>query len=193
VKFLITGARGQLGQAFRRLFDDLNSECILSDVIQLDDDHHHLDITDISEVRKFLTEEPVDCIINCAAYNDVDKAETDWKTANVVNGIGPKNLATVSNEIGASIVHYSTDYVFDGTKNAPYKTDDIPNPISKYGESKLLGEKFVQEVAAKYYLIRVSWLFGRGQVNFPVKLLNWSQARNLSHPQLEPADQHLHE
>lgn len=178
MKFLITGARGQLGQAFRKLFDQLDIEYILTDIIQLDEEHHYLDITNLDEVQKFLTKNPVDCIINCAAYNDVDKAETDWKTANLVNGDGPKNLAIASKEIGSLIVHYSTDYVFDGTKNSPYTTKDIPKPVSKYGESKLLGEKLVQQFSSNYYLIRISWLFGKGQVNFPVKVIRWSQNRN---------------
>lgn len=179
MKFLITGAKGQLGQTFKEMFDDLSVERILADISQLDDEHHYLDITNIDHVRAFLKENPVDCIINCAAYNDVDKAEADSATSNLVNAVGPLNLATVANEIDAMIVHYSTDYVFDGTKKTPYSIDDKPNPISKYGESKLLGETNVQATAQNYFLIRVSWLFGKGQLNFPQKVISWSKNRDL--------------
>jgi dTDP-4-dehydrorhamnose reductase len=104
----------------------------------------------------------------------VDEAERDWKTAYLVNGIGPKNLAIVSNEIGAELVHYSTDYVFSGKKGSPYTIYDTPDPINKYGESKVLGERFVMSFSNRYYLIRTSWVFGDG-MNFVRKVLEWSK------------------
>lgn len=113
-------------------------------------------------------------ILNCAAYNAVDKAETDWRKAYLINGFGPRNLALIANEINATLIHYSTDFVFDGNKGEPYTILDNPHPISKYGESKLLGERNIQYITQKYYLIRVSWLFGKGNENFVKKIISWS-------------------
>jgi len=107
----------------------------------------------------------------------VDKAEENWQLAFLVNGIAVRNLALAANEIKAILVHYSTDFVFDGKKGQPYTIYDEPNPISKYGESKLLGERFIQQHALKYYLIRVSWVFGDGPVNFARKVLEWYQGK----------------
>lgn len=168
-KILITGANGQLGQEFQKLFKKENIEYIPAD-------HNILDITKLNEIREFVkNEKGITHIINCAAYNLVDKAEEDWRAAYTVNGLGPKNLAIVANEINAEIIHYSTDYVFDGKKIEPYTIYDRPNPLNKYGESKELGERFIQNIANKYYLIRVSWVFGIGNNNFAKKVIQWSK------------------
>jgi dTDP-4-dehydrorhamnose reductase len=165
---LITGANGQLGRAFQELFKNEKVEFIAAP-------KEELDITDLRKIREFVSKNPeITHIINCAAYNKVDEAERDWKTAYLVNGIGPKNLAIVSNEIGAELVHYSTDYVFSGKKGSPYTIYDTPDPINKYGESKVLGERFVMSFSNRYYLIRTSWVFGDG-MNFVRKVLEWSK------------------
>jgi dTDP-4-dehydrorhamnose reductase len=129
-------------------------------------------------MRIFVKKKPVDLIINCAAYNAVDKAEKDWKSAYLVNGIGSRNLALIANEFDAVFVNYSSDYVFDGNKGASYSILDNPNPISKYGESKLLGEIYTKQIANKFYLIRTSWLFGKGNINFITKVLEWSRNKS---------------
>ena len=106
--YLITGANGQLGQDFGIIFNQLNEAIILRDL--------DLDITDLPELRKFVKQEKLKCIINCAAYNNVDEAETEWKKAFNINGIGTRNLVLIANELDIKFVHYSTDYVFDGEK-----------------------------------------------------------------------------
>jgi dTDP-4-dehydrorhamnose reductase len=168
MKVLITGANGQLGRAFQELLKKEGVEFIAAT-------KEELDITNLQQIREFVRKnEGITHIINCAAYNKVDEAERDWKTAYLVNGIGPKNLAIVSNEIGAELVHYSTDYVFSGKKGSPYTIYDTPDPINKYGESKVLGERFVMSFSNRYYLIRTSWVFGDG-MNFVRKVLEWSK------------------
>lgn len=178
MKVLLTGADGQLGKAFRNLFEKEGIAYIATDI-------DTLDISNLEQLRNFLKEHGgITHIINCAAYNQVDKAEEDWKTAYTVNGLAVRNLSIVANEIGAELVHYSTDYVFSGKKNEPYTIYDSPDPINKYGESKALGERYLISIARKYYLIRTSWVFGDGPVNFVKKVLEWSRNRN----QLKIAD-----
>ena len=106
----------------------------------------------------------------------MDKAEEDWETAFAVNKSGVKNLALIAKKLNAILVHFSTDYVFDGKKGEAYTITDQPNPISKYGESKFLGEQLIQKSALKYFLIRTSWLFGVSNENFVTKVLKWSQS-----------------
>jgi len=171
MRILITGANGQLGRSFKELFKE-------QDVSFIETDVDNLDIRKLNEIRNFTQNNNFTHIFNCAAYNAVDNAETDWKEAYLVNGIGPKNLAIVAGEINAEIVHYSTDYVFDGRKGLPYTIHDSPNPINKYGESKYLGEKLLQVYGNRSYLIRTSWLFGDGENNFALKVISWSNKRN---------------
>jgi len=167
MKVLITGANGQLGQEFQKKFNQLKISYIPTD-------YQQLDITNIEQIRKLVQKEKdITHIINCAAYNNVDKAEEEWEKAYTINGLAVRNLAIVSNEINAELIHYSTDYVFSGTKKE-YTIYDEPSPINKYGESKALGEKEVKQ-AQKYYLIRVSWVFGMGNINFAKKVISWSK------------------
>jgi dTDP-4-dehydrorhamnose reductase len=168
MKVLITGANGQLGRAFQELFKEQGIDFIAAT-------KEELDITNLQQIREFVRKnEGITHIINCAAYNKVDEAERDWKTAYLVNGLGPRNLAIVANEIDAELVHYSTDYVFSGEKGSPYTIYDTPDPINRYGESKVLGERFVMSIANKFYLIRTSWVFGDG-MNFVKKVIEWSK------------------
>ena len=167
MKVLITGANGQLGQEFRKKFNQLK-------IAHIPTDYQQLDITNIDQIRKLVQKEKdITHIINCAAYNNVDKAEEEWEKAYTINGLAVRNLTIVSNEINAELIHYSTDYVFSGTKKE-YTIYDEPSPINKYGESKALGEKEVKQ-AQKYYLIRVSWVFGMGNINFAKKVISWSK------------------
>jgi len=167
MKVLITGANGQLGQEFQKKFSQLK-------IAHIPTDYQQLDITNIDQIRKLVQKEKdITHIINCAAYNNVDKAEEEWEKAYTINGLAVRNLTIVSNEINAELIHYSTDYVFSGTKKE-YTIYDEPSPINKYGESKALGEKEVKQ-AQKYYLIRVSWVFGMGNINFAKKVISWSK------------------
>lgn len=124
------------------------------------------DITDAERVRQAVSEASPDILVNCAAYNAVDLAETEPSSADAVNGYGVRNLCVACNDQNIPIVHFSTDYVFDGTKGAPYTVADRPNPINRYGRSKLLGERFVTELTEAFYLVRTSWLFGVHGRNF---------------------------
>lgn len=172
---LITGSNGQLGQDFQAYFRKNALDFIATARSNSD---NILDITNIDQLHSFVKDKNIDIIINCAAYNLVDKAETDSYQSFLVNGIGVRNLAQVSNELGSYFVHFSTDYIFDGQKHSPYTLLDEPKPISKYGESKLLGEKYIQQVANKFLLIRTSWVFGLGNTNFVKKVLRWSQGKS---------------
>lgn len=134
-----------------------------------------LDITDLRTVPKIVAETKPDVIINCAAYNAVDKAEEDWKAAFMVNSLGPRNLAIISEELKIPLVHFSTDAVFDGKKGTPYTIWDQPNPLSKYGHSKLLGERLITQVCTRSFVVRLSWVFGAGNVNFVKKVIQWSE------------------
>lgn len=105
-------------------------------------------------------------VINCAAYTDVEKAEVEPAKAILVNGTSTKYLAEATDKIGAIFVHFSTDYVFNGKQNIPYTEKIKPNPLNVYGESKRLGEKYIEESTTRYFIIRTSWLFGRGEKKF---------------------------
>lgn len=168
MKVLITGANGQLGQGIYTLCQKNHINCIAAG-------SKELDISRESEVQPFVKNNPVDCIVNCAAYNAVDLAETEWKKAYLVNGLGVRNLALAANAVGAVLVHFSTDYVFDGIASVPYTIADSPRPISRYGQSKLLGEMMTRDIADTFLLIRTSWVFGKGNENFPKKILGWSK------------------
>ncbi len=167
MRALVTGARGQLGGEFARRFaEDGTEHMALS--------HAELDITDLQRVREVVGRYRPDFIFNCAAYNAVDGAEEDWRGAFLVNGIGARNLAVAAGEAGSTLVHFSSDYVFDGTKKAPYSIADRPNPVNAYGLSKLLGEDSICRAGhPRYYLIRTSWVFGDGENSFVRKLLGW--------------------
>ena len=172
MKILITGAGGQLGQDFQKLFEKEGIEYIPTD---FKEGYTKLDITNLREVIKFAKETKPDVIINCAAYNAVDKAEVEWKIAYNINGLAVRNLAIAASYINAFLVHYSTDYVFDGKKGISYTIFDTPNPLSKYGESKYLGEKLLSTFYDNFALIRTSWVFGKGNVNFAKKVIEWSR------------------
>jgi dTDP-4-dehydrorhamnose reductase len=129
-------------------------------------------------VAECLEGERPDVVMNGSAYNDVDGAESDWQGAFLVNGIGVKNLALACRNVGAVLVHFSTDYVFDGQTDRPYTIGDMPNPVNTYGQSKLLGEEFLREHGDRYYLIRTSWVFGSGVHSFPLKVCRWARERH---------------
>jgi len=172
MKYLLTGCDGQLGYAFRKIFEEKG------DIKLYPLNREELDITDLAKDRKITAEINPDVIINCAAYNAVDKAEEDRDATYMANGIGPRNLAIICNELDIPLVHYSTDYVFDGEKGSSYTIADTPNPINEYGKSKLLGERFVQRLCSKYLLIRTSWVFGPGGrpgSDFVDKVLEWAK------------------
>ncbi|BBB33411.1 dTDP-4-dehydrorhamnose reductase [Thermotomaculum hydrothermale] len=167
-KIIITGKNGQLAKEFIKLLSLKNINFFAFDKKQLD-------ISDFNKVNTVLKEINPDFVINCAAYNFVDKAEEERKKAYSVNTIGVENLAKVCRGIKCKIVHYSTDYVFDGNKKALYIEKDIPNPLNYYGKTKLEGEKKIKEICENFLIFRVSWVYGEGGNNFVAKFLNWAK------------------
>ena len=169
---LITGANGQLGYDFQRLFDSLEVKYIVTDVADFD-------ITNEKSIDDFfLKHNNISLIINCAAYNDVDKAETDSDFCMLLNSRAPLNLAKKAKEIGATFVTYSTDFVFDGDIRDPYTEEDMPNPPSVYAKSKRMGEEAVLAEYDKSFVIRTSWVFGIANNNFNKQVINWSKTRD---------------
>ena len=156
MRALVTGAGGQLGRTLARVLAD---DCDVVPLTRAD-----LDITGDAGVRAVVAEVRPGVIVNCAAYNAVDKAEDDAVAALEVNAFGVRSLARAAAATDATLVHYGTDFVFDGTASEPYREDDEPNPQSVYATSKLLGEWFAQ--GARHYVLRVESLFGGG-VNGP--------------------------
>lgn len=158
---LITGADGQLGSELRKLTQGREDiHCLYTDLGELD-------ITDADAVERYISDNAVTKIINCAAYNDVDRAETDSDAAIRLNVYGPMNLAEAAARHGIYLVHISTDFVFDGTKTSPYHETDRPSPISEYGRTKLAGEIAVKRSGCLSVIIRTSWLYSpMGKRNF---------------------------
>ena len=169
---LITGANGQLGHDFQSVFKENGLDFIATDYMDLD-------ITDIESVREFVKDKNIDLIINCAAYNNVDKAEEESEICYKLNAYAPRDLAIVAKEIGADYITYSTDFVFDGTKGTPYKEEDSVSPLSVYSEAKALGERLVLEAYDKSFVIRTSWVFGIANNNFNRQVINWSKGRDV--------------
>jgi len=168
MKILITGANGQLAREFQESLKDYDYE-----IISLD--RASLDISDTDSVREAFSRYNPDTVLNCAAYNFVDKAEEDFDTAYKVNALGVRNLTFACKRNNALLVHYSSDYVFDGKKEDFYVEEDETAPINNYGKTKLLGENFLSEEADDFLLFRVSWVFGEGKQNFLYKLVEWAK------------------
>ncbi len=137
--------------------------------------HEVLDITHEDNVTAFISSHAPDIIVNCAAFTNVDKCETERETAFNVNALGPKYIATAAKKCGARVIQISTDFVFDGNGNRPYTEEDQTNPLSEYGRTKLEGEKNIQSYCDSYLIVRTSWLFGHNGINFAAKMLELSE------------------
>jgi len=168
MKFFITGAEGQLAREFIKILQGNKYQIIALA-------RERLDVSDLDKVLEAFSHYRPDIVINCAAYNLVDKAEEDFERAFKVNALGPKNLASGCKKHNSLLVHYSTDYVFDGKKEDFYTEQDEPNPINNYGRSKLSGERFLREETDNFLLFRVSWVFGEGKQNFLYKFKEWAK------------------
>jgi dTDP-4-dehydrorhamnose reductase len=158
MKILVTGKNGQVGWELRRTLAPLGK------VIALD--REALDLSDVHAIRRLVQKTEPDLIVNAAAYTAVDKAESEPDLAMLINGTVPGILAEEARDLGAAIVHYSTDYVFDGTKDSPYVEDDTPNPLNVYGRTKLAGEQAIQAVGVPHLILRTSWVYGARGRNF---------------------------
>lgn len=175
-KVLITGSNGQLGLELNNTLKD-KYELLLTN-------RSNLDITNYNEIIEFINKHKPDIIINCAAFTAVDLCETQEDEAYKSNALGPKNLAIAASQIGAKLVHISTDYVFDGEgirglggNIRHYIEEDITNPQSAYGRTKLEGEKLVAENTNKYFIIRTAWLYGEGK-NFVRTMINLAKTNS---------------
>ena len=158
-RILVTGANGQLGSEMRKLGAVSPNEYIFTDVAELD-------ITDKAAVMAFAEQTKIDVIVNCAAYTNVDKAEDDEATAELINATAVRNLAEVAKAQDATLFHVSTDYVFGAEGNTPRSEDMPTNPLGVYGTTKLHGEQAIQEVGAKAIIIRTAWLYSEFGNNF---------------------------
>lgn len=162
-KFFITGGGGQLAKEFIRSLDGRGLDYFAPR-------KNELDITDFDKVRAAVDDCRPDVLINCAAYNHVDSAEEHPERAFSVNSGAVRHLAAVCKKENIFLVHFSSDYVFDGEKNEPYTEEDRPNPLNVYGRSKLEGEEAVRETLENFLIFRLSWVFGNGDQNFLYRL-----------------------
>ena len=173
MKILITGCRGQLGTELQRQLSEegcaigpLPERLRKATVIPVDVDE--LDITDREATINYIRRHQPDTVINCAAFTNVDGCETARDAAFKVNAIGPRNLALACEKIGARLIHVSTDYVFPGTANGGVALDEcaVPAPISAYGQTKLLGEQYVERFCRRHFIVRTAWLYSYYGKNF---------------------------
>jgi dTDP-4-dehydrorhamnose reductase len=162
-RILLTGKNGQIGWELQRTL------ATLGEVVSVD--RHAVDLANPDEIRKVVREIKPALIVNAAAYTAVDKAESESDLAMAVNGTAPGILAEEAKGLGATVVHYSTDYVFDGDKQTPYTEEDVPNPLSVYGRSKFAGEQAIQAVGTPHLIFRTSWVYGARRKNFLLTVL----------------------
>jgi dTDP-4-dehydrorhamnose reductase len=154
LKVLLTGRNGQVGSELEALLPAFGPLVAT--------DHARLDLADPDAIRRAVREAAPAVIVNAAAYTAVDRAEEEQELAQRVNGVAPRILAEEAKRLGALLVHYSTDYVFDGNKRLPYVEDDAPNPAGTYGRTKLEGEAGVRGSGCRHLIVRTAWVYGRG-------------------------------
>ncbi len=171
MRVVLFGKNGQVGWELQ------HSLAPLGEVIALG--RKEVDFLDLKGLQRFTLEAKPDLIINAAAYTLVDKAESEPEIAMTVNGEAPGVLAEAAKKLNAGLVHYSTDYVFDGTKREPYSEEDEPNPINVYGETKLAGDRSIQESGCAHIIIRTSWVYGTRGNNFFLTLLRLAREREV--------------
>jgi len=167
---LLTGVNGQLGWELQRALAPLGNVVALT--------RADLDLSQPDAIRQVVHEHRPAIILNPAAYTAVDKAEAEPELALAINGTAPGVLAEEARQIGALLVHYSTDYVFDGSQNAPYTEEDVPNPQSIYGKTKLAGESAIRAIGGKHLILRTSWVYGVHGGNFVKTVLRLAKERD---------------
>jgi len=168
MRIVLFGKNGQLGWELQRILPSLG------EVVALD--YEELDLTDLKALHTTLDELKPNLIVNASAYTAVDRAESEQELAMTINGKAPGVMAEAARKLGAMLVHYSTDYVFDGTKGSPYIETDATHPINVYGESKLAGEEAIQQATDSYVILRTSWVYSlRLQSGFVKKVLSWAR------------------
>ena len=180
MNILVTGANGQLGNEMRIVSRESTDNWIFTDVIGTEGQQTViLDITDIEAVRRIVSENNVDAIVNCAAYTNVDAAESNFELAERLNAAAPGNLAKAMQETGGLLVHISTDYVFGKEPyNTPCTEDRVGTPTGVYGLTKLNGERKIIESGAKYVIIRTAWLYSEFGRNFCKTMMNLTATKS---------------
>jgi dTDP-4-dehydrorhamnose reductase len=179
MRILLIGKFGQLGWELHR------SLLPVGEVIAVD--YPDIDLSQPDSITNLIDSEKPGLVINAAAYTDVDKAEKEKVLADSINGKAPGAMAEACIKKHAAFIHYSTDYVFDGEKGAPYKESDIPNPINSYGISKLAGEQAVTQFGGAYLILRTSWVYSLRKGGFVNKVIEWSQKQ----PELRIVDDQI--
>jgi len=167
VRILLLGKIGQLGWELHRTLSPLG------EVIALD--FPQIDLTQVGSLRQIVRDAHPQVIVNATAYTAVDRAETEIDTALAINALAPGLLAEEASALGAALIHYSTDYVFDGAKGSPYLESDIPNPLGVYGQSKLAGEQAVEQAGGISLILRTSWVYSLRRDSFVVKVRQWAR------------------
>ena len=183
MNILITGANGQLGNEMRILAKDTNDTYIFTDITTSESvKTTQLDITNLEAVRRLIKAHDIQCIVNCAAYTNVDKAETDEAFCRTLNAKAPQNLAIAMKEAGGLLIHVSTDYVFGGDPyNIPCREDQKGTPTGVYGQTKLEGEENIKAAGCDYVIIRTAWLYSEFGKNLVKTMLNLTATK----PQLK--------
>ena len=171
MKILIIGCQGQLGWELTRSLPSLG------EVIPVD--FPDLDLSNSTSIQSWVREHKPDVIINAGAYTAVDQAESEVEMADKINALAPLILAEETRKLNSILIHFSTDYVFNGKKSRPYTESDIPDPINAYGRSKLEGEKAVQSLGGKYLIFRTSWLYSTRRDCFVTKVLKWARTKDI--------------
>lgn len=169
-KIMLLGKNGQVGWELERTLAPLG------EVIALDKED--IDLANPDQIIQGIRDIKPNIIVNAAAYTAVDKAEEEPELAMLINGIAPGIIAEEAKKIGAGLIHYSTDYVFDGTKRTPYTEEDEPNPINVYGKTKLVGENAIQAVELPHLIFRTSWVYGLRGHNFLLTILRLAQEKD---------------
>jgi dTDP-4-dehydrorhamnose reductase len=171
MKVLVTGCGGQLGFDVAKRLQEENIECIAATRAEMD-------ITNFAKTEEFILSKHPDCVIHCAAYTAVDKAEDDEAACRSVNSEATGCIARACQKIGAKLIYISTDYVFSGEGDKFYETDDAPSPLGVYGRTKLEGELLVKAALAKYFIVRISWVFGKNGKNFIKTMLRLAKTHD---------------
>ena len=164
MKVLVTGAKGQLGHDVTALLEQRGVPCLGADT-------EEFDITNARQTEAFLRAYAPDAVVHCAAFTNVDGAEKDRDASYRVNVTGTENVARAAAALGAKLVYISTDYVFDGTGEKPWRTDSPVSPVNRYGETKLGGELAVRDATDRHFIVRTSWVFGLHGKNFVKTML----------------------
>lgn len=166
-KILVLGNTGQLGWELQRTLAPLGEV--------IGRDYPAIDLSQTDSIRQVIQQVQPQIIVNATAYTAVDRAESEPELALAINGIAPGLLAEFASGLGASLIHYSTDYVFDGCKGSPYIETDLPNPLGVYGSSKLAGERAISQKGGAYLILRTSWVYSTRRPSFVTKVLEWSR------------------